>query len=368
MKNNLKEEINRNKSLMGLINEAVTSSNILKSLFKNIVQDDIDNIFAKIETKLGSSLGRSKNFTELINAITSRKITKKYAIEVIIDTLQWSDDEVASLIEKGSPTIISSIESAAKTKETKYELLGVIPELLDLPNGVVNILIKKAGVEFGDPVNVRKLITTFSTEYPELFKKTWFKTLKNEEALVNIINQATKKFKGKNLNVVTGEIKNLLSEANANLEKLAKNNKINAEDKTSIQKALLKTWGVFNPVHFKVLHPEKMDPIKTGGHIASTIVIGYSLYILIKGWIETGSPIVGAGAAVSSEYGKMQRYTGSTGSEEDLRKFLMKQLGYSEEQAKSLKIKYINDYKYKVSANNITVIYKYSEDGTYKRQ
>ena len=119
MKNNLKEEINRNKSLMGLINEAVTSSNILKSLFKNIVQDDIDNIFAKIETKLGSSLGRSKNFTELINAITSRKITKKYAIEVIIDTLQWSDDEVASLIEKGSPTIISSIESAAKTKETK---------------------------------------------------------------------------------------------------------------------------------------------------------------------------------------------------------------------------------------------------------
>lgn len=343
MKNILNEEIKRTKRLMGLINEAAApGNNILRSLFKNIVQDDIDNIFVKLESKIGKLSG-TNSFTQLTNAITSRKITKKYAIEVVLDTLKWTDDEVATIIEKEAPAIISSLETAAKTKGTKSEILSAVPELADLPDGVVNSLFKKAGVEIGDEISVRKLIASYSSEYPELFRKTWFKSLKNEEALVNVINQATRKFKGKNLNVVTDEIKKLLSEANANLDELVKKKKITAEDKTFLQKALTNTWGVFNPVHFKVLHPEKMDPIKTGGHIAAQIFVGYGLYSIIKGWVETGSPFVGTGAAVSSEYGKYQRYTGSTGSEEDLRKYLMKQLGYTELQAKALKIKYIND-------------------------
>jgi hypothetical protein len=365
MKNMLNEEIKRNKRLMGLLNEAAAPPNILKSLFNNIVQSDIDNIFNKIETKLGTSLGGPYSFTELTKAITNRKITKKYAIEVVLDTLNWTDDQVASIIEKDAPAIISSIEAAAAVKGTRSEILSAVPQLADLPDGVVNSLFKKVGVEIGDEINVRKLIATFSTDYPELFKKTWFKSLKNEEALVNVINQATKKFKGKNLNVVTSEIKDLLSEANKNLELLAKNKKITAEDKTFIQKTLSVT---LNPVHFKVLHPEKMDPIKTGVHIASQIFVGYALYAILKGWAETGSPVVGTGAAISSEYGKIQRYSGSTGSEEDLRKYLMKQFGYNEAQAKLLKIKYIDDSKYQVTANNVTLIYKYSEDGTYKQQ
>lgn len=365
MKTILNEQIKRAKSLMG-INEAVApSSNILKAFFKDVTQDQIDNIFNKIEAKVGGLTG-SNSLTSLMSAISSRKITKKYAVEVIIDTLQWADDEVATIIEKNAPDIVSSLENAAKSKTTKSEILAEVPELADLPDGVINSLFKKAAIEIGDEINVRKLIAMFSTEYPELFKKTWFKSLKNEEALLNVINQATQQFKGKNLQVVTSDIKKLLSDADSKLAELVKKKKITPEDKTLLEKVLSSTWGLVNPVHYKVLHPEKMDPWKTGGHIVGQIAVGYSLYALIKGWYETGSPFVGGAAAAQSEYGKIRRFTGSTGSEEDLRNFLMRTLNYSKEQAKQLNIKYIGDMKYQVSANNVVLIYKYQEDGTYK--
>jgi hypothetical protein len=304
MKENLlKEEIKKSLRLMGILNEAASSTlgkDIIKALFKNLLKNDIDNIVAKIEAQIGKKLAGGG--LSAIEGAIGKSISRKEAVAIIIDTLGKSSDEVVSMIETNAPQFFSSLEAAAKNKKTRAEFISAFPNLNDFPEDVVNSLLKKAGATFGDKITIRELIGNFSTQYPELFKSVWFKEFKNDKVMAQLIKDADKAFTGKNLATVLDDLKIMMDAAEANIEKLARKKKISQADALTFKSALKKVGDVLNPIHYKTLDPTKVDWFGTGKQTVLEGVILYSLYRIGKSWYETGSPFKGIWNAGKDEF------------------------------------------------------------------
>jgi len=367
MKTVLTEEIKKAKKLMGLLNEAAApGGGILKALFRNLVADQIDNAFAKIEAKIGGSLTGSNSITSLERAISNNQITKKEALAILLDTLGMSDDVVADLIEKEVNASFVALQTAAKNKKTRGEIIAAVPELADLPDGVINSLLKKSGVKIGDAVTVRELIGTLSGSYPELFTQTWFKSWKNEAVLKGVINEAEQAFTGKNLAAVVDELKVMLSKANSIADDLMKKKKMTAEQGNSFKKSVGKFLESINPVKHEILDPKKVDWSGTTKQFAKGAIGSYLIYKFATNWYETGSPIGGIIKTGSEEYEKAKEYvTPATGSKYDLKNFLMKTYGYTQKEVDALKIEYIGPSKYTVVSGGGTTTWEYDGKGTY---
>lgn len=365
MKAVLTEEIKKAKKLMGILNEAAPGGGILKALFRNLVADQIENVFNKIEAKIGPLSG-SNSLTSLEKAITNRQITKKEALTILLDTLGMSDDSVAELIEKEVNASFVALQTAAKNKKTRGEIIAAVPELADLPDGVVNSLLKKAGANFGNDVTVREFIGILSGSYPELFAETWFKSYKNEKVLASVIAEANQEFSGKNLAAVVDELKVMLSKANRTADELMKKKKMTAEQGASFKKSLGKFLGTMNPITKQLVNPSKIDWAKSTKQFLLMSVSGYLMYKIATNWYETGSPIGGAVKTGSDEYELGKKYiTPATGSKYDLKNYLMKKFGYTQAEVNALKIEYIGASRYGVTAGTIATTWEYDGKGDY---
>lgn len=366
MKTVLTEEIKKAKKLMGLLNEAAAGGGILKVLFRNMVTDQIDNAFAKIEAKIGSSLTGSNSLTSLEKAISNKQITKKEALAILLDTLGMSDDVVADLIEKEVNASFVALQTAAKNKKTRGEVIAAVPELADLPDGVINSLLKKAGVTIGDEITVRELIGTLSGSYPELFAETWFKSYKNEKVLAGLISEANQAFSGKNLAAIVDELKVMLSKANTMADDLMKKKKMTAAQGSSFKKSAAKFFESLNPITKQMTNPSKIDWARSGKQFALMAVGTYLMYKIGKNWYETGSPIGGAVKTASDEYELGKKYvTPATGSKYDLKNFFMKKYGYTQAEVDALKIEYIGASRYTVVSGGGTTTWEYDGKGEY---
>lgn len=366
MKTVLTEEIKKTKKLMGILNEAAPGGGILKALFRNLVSDQIDNAFTKIEAKIGGSLTGSNSITSLERAISNRQITKKEALSIILDTMGMSDDVVADLIEKEVNATFVLLQTAAKNKKTRGEIIAAVPELADLPDGVINSLLKKAGANFADGVTVRELIGQLSGSYPELFAQSWFRGYKNEAILARVINEAEQAFSGKNLAAVMDELKVMLSEANKMADDLMKKKKMTAEQGNSFKKSAGKFLESINPIKHDILDPKKVDWSKTTKQFAKAAIGSYLIYKIGKNWYETGSPIGGIVKTGSEEFEKAKEYvTPATGSKYDLKNYLMKTYGYTQKDIDALKVEYIGASKYTVVSSGGTTTWEYDGKGVY---
>jgi len=366
MKTVLTEEIKKAKKLMGILNEAAPGGGILKALFRNLVADQIDNAFSKIEAKIGSSLSGSNSITSLERAITNKQITKKEALTILLDTLGMSDDSVAELIEKEVNASFVALQTAAKNKQTRGEIIAAVPELADLPDGVINSLLKKAGVKIGDEITVRELIGTLSGSYPELFAETWFKSYKNEKVLAGVISEANQAFSGKNLVAIVDELKVMLSKANTMADDLMKKKKMTSQQGSTFKKSAAKFFEALNPITKQMTNPSKVDWVRSGKQFTVMAVSTYLMYKLGKNWYETGSPIGGAVKTGSDEYELAKKYvTPATGSKYDLKNYFMKKFGYTQAEVDALKIEYIGASRYTVAAGGGTTTWEYDGKAEY---
>ena len=329
MKAILKEEIKKTIKLMGILNEAAPpGGSLLKALFRNLIADQIDNVFNKIEAKIGKSLSGANSVTSLEKAISNKQITKKEVLSILLDTLNMSDDAVADLIEKEANATFTALQAAAKNKKTRGEIIAAVPELADLPDGAINSLLKKAGVTIGDEVTVRELIGKLSGSYPELFAETWFKSYKNEKILASVISEANQAFSGKNLAAIVDELKVMLSKANTMADDLMKKKKMTAEQGNSFKKSAAKFLNALNPFTKQMTDPSKIDWARSGKQFTIMAISSYLMYKIGKNWYETGSPIGGAVKTASDEYELGKKYiTPATGSKYDLKNFFMKSFG-----------------------------------------
>lgn len=228
----LEEQVNKSLKLMGILNEAAPP--VIKKIFQGLfgALSNLDNVMNKIENKVGSSF-KSKTLAGIETAIASNKITRKEVITYIISDLNKSSDEIADMIVTESPDIMTTLTNLAKTKQTKQEIIGSIPGLNELPNDVVDALIKKSGAKFADKITVRDFVFSLSTNYPDLFATHWFKGFKNDLFLKRLLNEVEQKYAGKNLSALELEVKDLMGKATSAIEESVRKKKISdAEGKT----------------------------------------------------------------------------------------------------------------------------------------
>ena len=370
MKENLlKEEIKKSLRLMGILNEAVSSTlgkDIIRALFKNLIKNDIDNIVAKIEAQVGKLKGTG---LAAIEGAIGKSISRKEAISIIIDTLGKSSDEVVSMIETNAPQFFSSLEAAAKNKKTRSEFISSFPNLDDFPEDVVTLLLKKAGATFGNKVTIRELVSTFSTKYPELFKSAWFKEFKNEKAIDQVIIDAERAFTGKNLATVLDDLKAMMAAAEYDLEKLAAKKKISKADSITLKGTLKKLGDILNPINYKKFTDPDGKPVvnwlATGGQTVLEVMVLYGLTVWIKQSIESKSPIKGAVEAGKGEWNNLTSEYKNDNS--GIGSFLKK--SFPDHEPERFKIVRNSDTQWDVTYNDGSKVYgpfKYAyEKGTF---
>lgn len=240
----LEEQVNKSLKLMGILNEA--TSPVIKKIFQGLfgALSNLDNVMNKIQIKVGSSF-RSKTLAGIEAAIASNKITRKEVIGYIISDLNKSSDEIADMIVTNSPDIMTTLTNLAKTKQTKQELIGAVPGLNELPNDVIDALLKKSGAQFANKVTAREFVFSLSTNYPDLFAEHWFKGFKNDLFISRLLTEVETKFAGKNLAALEAEVKDMMAKATSAIEEAAKKKKIADAEGRTVKGALVNAGNKF---------------------------------------------------------------------------------------------------------------------------
>lgn len=361
----LEEQVNKSLKLMGILNEA--PSPVIKKIFQGLFGglSNLDNVMNKIEIKVGSSF-RTKTLAGIEAAIASNKITRKEVIGYIISDLNKSSDEIADMIVTNSPDVMTTLTNLAKTKQTKQELIGAVPGLNELPNDIVDALIKKSGAIFADKVTVRDFVFALSTNYPDLFAEHWFKGFKNEKFIYGLLKEVETKFAGKNLAALETEIRDMMGKASSSLDEAIQKKKIaDAAGKTT-KGALLKAGDKFLSTISPIRRNARGEVNWAKTAFTGMVELGalFLLYKFITALRSTDSPAAAATRVIKDEASAAyNELTGSSSSSNNtntggkfdnsasgLRSFIKSlSSSYTQEMVDALGIKSLGGGKYEVA-------------------
>lgn len=296
----LENEINKSLKLMGLLTEAAIPAPklILKALFGSL--SELDGVMDKIAAKVGTSF-RTRTLAGIESAIASNKITRKEVIGFILSELGKKPDEIVELMTSASPDLLNTLTTLAKQKKTRQEMISAVSGLSDLPDTVIDALLKKSGFVIGSKMTIRDFLNGLSTNYPELYKENWFKSLKNENTLAKLVADVEKQFTGKNLGAVESEIKNMMQETENLVVELAKKKKL--ENPNVILQASKKAGNTI----LKFINPFKVDPRGQAKFVATFFTMTTEagvvilLYKLIKCYNKTEGVFGSAACLAKSE-------------------------------------------------------------------
>jgi hypothetical protein len=298
----LEEQVNKSLKLMGILNEA--SSPVIKKIFQGLFGglSNLDNVMNKIEAKVGSSF-RTKTLAGIEAAIASNKITRKEVIGYIISDLNKSPDEIVDMIVTNSPDIMTTLTSLAKTKTTKQELIGAVPGLNDLPNNIVDTLLRKSGAVFANKVTVRDFILSISTNYPDLFAAHWYRGFKNESFILGLFKEVEMKFSGKNLTALEKEIKDMMAKASSSVDDAVQKKKLLEAEGGTVKSTLLKAGEGFIRTITPIRKSVSGDVLwlKTGFTGMMEVSMIFLLYKFTNVLLSTDSPTAATVTVVKNE-------------------------------------------------------------------
>jgi hypothetical protein len=218
----LQEQIKKSLRLMGVLNEATVPTSLFNKIFPKIfggvVGQNLDLFFTQLSQEL-PGVNLAKSLKGIQSLISKQAISKKRILEILFQNLGKSDDEIVNLIIDASPDTYNILKTAAKTESDILSIKGKVPGLADLPDDIVDELLKRAGVVVGTKVTIEEATRALMAEFPILMKKNFLGIMENKEIFDSCVQKISNlKLTNKNIEAMKYNMRELVKES-ANLAK-----------------------------------------------------------------------------------------------------------------------------------------------------